>query len=183
MPDHDDTPAPKSRRANTETVLTEALTSGLTTTFVVTSSDGSAIPSGTAIVDAKAFELRSSAGAGAVQPGAENVRLEIHLVSQKARVPEVEEALLRLLEVAKSDTGQSRIVADFLLSWWNAATYGGFAVSDMFSLDGALARDVATVVGHLSRCSTAVYADAYGHEDAMAEVVARWRPQASSRAA
>lgn len=183
MPDHDDKAAPQSRRSNTERVLADALTSGLTTNFVVTSSDGSAIPSGTAIVDAKAYELRSSAGAGAVQPGAENVRLEIHLVSQKARVPEVEEALLRLLEVAKSDTGQSRIVADFLLSWWDSAEHGGFAVSDLFSLDGALARDVATVVAHLSRCSTAAYADAFGHEDAMAEVVARWRPRASSRAA
>lgn len=32
------------------------------------------------------------------------------------------DALVRLLKIGRSDTGQSRRVADFLLAWWNAAS-------------------------------------------------------------
>jgi hypothetical protein len=34
-------------------------------------------------------------------------------------------ALERLIQVAQGDTGQSRIVANFLLAWWNAEECGG----------------------------------------------------------
>ncbi len=106
------------------------------------------------------------------------MRLEVHLVAEKARVPEAEEALIRLFELARHDTGQSRIAADFLLAWWNADDHGGFDIAHLFSLDGAIARDIATVVTHVSRCSSAVYADAFGHQEKMLELIARWRPGA-----
>ena len=42
-------------------------------------------------------------------------------------------ALERLIRVAQSDTGQSRIVANFLLAWWNAAECGGFDLTDVWA--------------------------------------------------
>ena len=41
------------------------------------------------------------------------------------------QALERLIAIAKHDTGQCRRVADFLLSWWNSETCGGWAVTDV----------------------------------------------------
>ena len=42
-------------------------------------------------------------------------------------------ALERLIRVAQGDTGQSRIVANFLLAWWNAADWGRFALTDVWA--------------------------------------------------
>lgn len=41
------------------------------------------------------------------------------------------EALERLIAHAKRDTGQSRRVADFLLSWWNCGRCGGFDLTNL----------------------------------------------------
>jgi len=35
-------------------------------------------------------------------------------------------ALERLIRIAQAGTGQGRMTADFLLSWWNARNFGGF---------------------------------------------------------
>jgi hypothetical protein len=35
-------------------------------------------------------------------------------------------ALERLIKIARRGTGQSRMTAEFLLSWWNATHCGGF---------------------------------------------------------
>lgn len=164
----------------TSSLILDAIASGLPTSLVVTSSDGATIPSGTAIVDARAFRL-SSQPEDRSRSAPEHARIEIHLIAEKAGVPEVQEAISRLIEVALSDTGQSRICADFLLSWWDTAEHGAFAVSDLFSLDSALARDVATVVTYLSRCSAAIYADSFGHQENMAAVAARWRAGQTKR--
>ncbi|WP_432612744.1 DUF7673 family protein [Mesorhizobium mediterraneum] len=40
-------------------------------------------------------------------------------------------AFERLLPQARSDTGQSRRVADFILAWWNADELGGFDIADV----------------------------------------------------
>ena len=158
-------------------VLDDAITSGLDVAFVVTSPDGTSVPSGTRIIDARCYELRPAHN-GLEPQAEEDVRLEVHLVAEAARAPGVEEALIRLFEVASHDTGQSRITADFLLAWWNATDHGGFDIARLFSLDGALARDIATVVTHLSRCSSAVYADAFGHRDKVVRLIKQWRPDA-----
>ena len=63
---------------------------------------------------------------------------------------EVEAALGRLVVVAKSDTGQSRRVANFLLAWWNGDDWGHFPISDLFGLDTELARDIATIIAFLA---------------------------------
>lgn len=163
--------------SNTARVLDDAIASGLEVAFVVTSPDGTPIPSGTCIADARCYE--SSPVRNGLEPQVrDDVRLRVHLVAEKARVPEVEEALVRLFELARHDSGQSRIAADFLLAWWNAQYHGGFDIAGLFSLDGAVARDIATVVAHLSRCSSAVHADAFGHGDEMLALIARWRPEA-----
>ena len=64
---------------------------------------------------------------------------------------EVRAALERLIKIAKSDTGQSRRVADFLLAWWNAGNCGSFDLTTMWGCDSAIVDDMATVfrfVGH-----------------------------------
>lgn len=48
------------------------------------------------------------------------------------------EALLRLLAIAASDTGQSRRVADFLLAWWNSRSCGGFDITTAWGVDSAI---------------------------------------------
>lgn len=53
-------------------------------------------------------------------------------------------AFERLLKIAKSDAGQSRRVASFILSWWNASSLGGFDLADLFAVDQTIAADMGT---------------------------------------
>lgn len=163
---------------HTTAVLADAVASGLDLTLVVISPDGAPVVSGTHVVEARCYELE--AGNDGLVQEAKSKRLEVHLVTEKPRVPEVEEALIRLFDVARSDTGQSRIAADFLLAWWNAGQHGGFDIADLFSLDAAVSRDILTVTAHLSRSTVAVYADAFGHKGRMMQLIAQWRPDAMS---
>lgn len=93
----------------------------------------------------------------------------------KIQSAEAKEALDRLVEIARSDTGQARKVADFLLSWWNADEQGGFDIADLFSLDRAIANDIAVVFAYLGQQSSAVYADAFGHRESIADLIHLWR--------
>lgn len=63
------------------------------------------------------------------------------------------DAVYRLLDVASSDTGQSRRVANFLLSWWNADRHGGFDLRDVWSVDQPIADDMVAVFALLARWS------------------------------
>ncbi len=89
--------------------------------------------------------------------------------------PKVSAALDRLIEIARSDTGQSRRVANFLLAWWNDADWGGFPLSDLFCVDRAIADDMTTIFAFLGQYPGAIYPDAFGRRDAMADLVERWR--------
>lgn len=80
-------------------------------------------------------------------------------------------ALVRLFEIAKADTGQSRKIADFLLAWWNAADNGGWDPMDLWSLDAAISQDVMTVVGLFPRA----HPDGLGHDEDFYEVWRLWR--------
>lgn len=60
-------------------------------------------------------------------------------------------ALERLIEVARSDTGQSRKVANFLLAWWNAKECGGFDLMDVWGVDPPIAADMLAVFALLTR--------------------------------
>ena len=88
-----------------------------------------------------------------------------------------EAALDRLIRVARSDTGQARRVANFLLAWWNGPDLGDFPIADIFGLDVSLGRDIATIMGFLAGQPAAVYADAFDRREDMVSLVARWRPE------
>lgn len=89
-------------------------------------------------------------------------------------------AFERLLEIARSDTGQSQRVADFVLAWWNATDLGGFDIADLFAVDRAIAEDMATVFTWLSRLNNARYPEAYRAQ--IEEIIRLWRPEVWTRA-
>ncbi|OHV80298.1 hypothetical protein [Ensifer sp. LCM 4579] len=60
--------------------------------------------------------------------------------------PDEKAALERLIEISKSETGQSRRVADFLLAWWNAGDCGGWDPTDLWGVDAAIADDMMTAI-------------------------------------
>ena len=83
-------------------------------------------------------------------------------------------ALQRLLEIAATDTGQSRTVADFLLAWWNASACGGFDPTALWSVAPSIRDDMLIVLDLIAHHRE--FPDAYGLGDAFAALVARWRP-------
>ena len=86
-------------------------------------------------------------------------------------------AIGRLIELAKSDTHQASRVANFLLAWWNGPDWGHFPVADLFGLDCSIAADVTIVFAYLGQHGGAVYADAWGYREDMADLVEQWRPE------
>jgi hypothetical protein len=83
-------------------------------------------------------------------------------------------ALERLIKIGQGDTGQSRIVANFLLAWWNAGECGGFDLTEVWAVDTAIAVDMlrvfALVAGGLQ------YPDAMGYGRQFEAIVQAWRP-------
>ena len=89
-------------------------------------------------------------------------------------IPQRERAAIeRLLAIAQRDTGQSRRVANFLLSWWNAEECGGFDLTDAWGVDREIAADMATVFAYLVLHSHYPDTLGYGHE--FAALVRAWR--------
>lgn len=82
-------------------------------------------------------------------------------------------ALLRLLDIAARDTGQSRRVADFLLAWWNAATCGAFDLTTLWGVDDAIAADMVATFALVAHCQH--YPDTLGYGPHFARVIAAWR--------
>ena len=83
-------------------------------------------------------------------------------------------ALDRLIAIAQTDTGQSRRVADFLLSWWNARACGGFDPTELWGVEPPIRDDILLVlqlIAHHRELPTA-----YGLGDGFEELVRRWRP-------
>lgn len=92
-------------------------------------------------------------------------------------------ALDRLFALAKSDTGQSARVANFLLAWWNGTDLGHFPIADLFGLDRSVADDITSVVRYLGRHPGAVYADSLGYRGDVMDLLHRWRDIGSEDAA
>ena len=86
---------------------------------------------------------------------------------------EEQAALERLITIAKSDTGQSRRVANFLLAWWNATNNGGFDLTDLWAVDTAIADDMVTVIALVRRRHS--YPDSFGYGADFEEIVGLWR--------
>lgn len=92
------------------------------------------------------------------------------------------EAIDRLVTIAKRDTGQSRLVANFLLAWWNASRDGGFDLTDLWNVDEKIADDMITVFRLVAKHRH--YADHYGMGADFEEIVTLWRspkPRKASR--
>ena len=87
-------------------------------------------------------------------------------------------ALDRLLAIAATDTGQARSVANLLLAWDNAHAYGGFDPTELWAVSDPVRADMLEVIGLIAR--ERHHAAAYGHQDAFAALVRRWRPGVSA---
>ena len=85
----------------------------------------------------------------------------------------------RRLDFARSDTGQARRAANFILAWWNAESLGGFDIADLFAQDAAVAADMATVFAWIAHRSNAVYPDEYRGE--IESLIELWRPEVWAR--
>ena len=83
-------------------------------------------------------------------------------------------ALERLIEIAQHDTGQSRVVANFLLAWWNAQKCGGFDLTEVWGVDTAIAVDILRVFALLAGGHQ--YPDAMGYGKHFEAIVRAWRP-------
>ena len=82
-------------------------------------------------------------------------------------------ALARLVALASEDTGGSRVAANFLLAWWNAAELGGFDPTEMWLLNDLAVRDLLLVASFISRNN--VYPDALIGREAVQDLIVRWR--------
>lgn len=95
--------------------------------------------------------------------------------SQRAYTINQLEALDRLVAIAKSDTGQSRRVADFLLAWWNPSTCGGFDLTNLWNVDAEIIADMMIVFDLIARAW--VYPDALGYKADFEKIIEQWRPE------
>jgi hypothetical protein len=83
-------------------------------------------------------------------------------------------ALEHLIRIAAGTTGQSRIVANFLLAWWNAAECGGFDLTDVWAVDAAIATDMLRVLALI--VERRQYPDSMGYGNEFGRIVCAWRP-------
>lgn len=93
-----------------------------------------------------------------------------------AHLPDVAAAaaLHRLLNLARGDTGQCGKVANFLLAWWNAQTCGGWGLTELWTVDDAIANDMPSVAAFIA--ANPEYPTSYGLGAEFEALVARWRP-------
>jgi hypothetical protein len=91
------------------------------------------------------------------------------------------DALQRLLRIARSDTGQSKRVADFLLAWWNAQNCGGWDPTDLWSVDHEIAEDMLMVLRMIAEVRQ--YPDSLGLAPQFEELIRNWRPRLLSEQA
>ena len=80
-------------------------------------------------------------------------------------------ALERLIKIAHSDSGQSRMTAEFLLSWWNC---GGFDLTTLWGVDATIAADMVTVFALVASCR--YYPDDLGYGEEFRRIVHAWHP-------
>lgn len=85
---------------------------------------------------------------------------------------ETRAALERLIQVAQSDTGQSRHVAKLLLSWWDAGVNGGFDLTSFWGIDDALVADSLQVINWVS--GHRYYPDDLGYAKEFRIIWERW---------
>jgi hypothetical protein len=82
-------------------------------------------------------------------------------------------AVARLLAIAKTNSGQARRVADFLLAWHNAEENGGWNPVDLWQLDTGIAQDILLVTAFIA--VEHKYPDDLGFAPEIAVVWKLWR--------
>ncbi len=82
-------------------------------------------------------------------------------------------SLERLIRIARGDSGQCRVVANFLLAWWNAAEYGGFDLTESWAVDSKIAVDMLSVFAQLLHWRR--YPDSLGYGSEFETIVNQWR--------
>jgi hypothetical protein len=110
-----------------------------------------------------------------------NLRIQILVLSSEKRSrmgtaisARQQAALERLIRIAQADTGQSRMVAEFLLSWWNAPNCGGFDLTTLWGVDTEIAADMVMVFALVASCHR--YPDDLGYGEEFRRIVHTWRP-------
>lgn len=88
---------------------------------------------------------------------------------------EARQALRRLITIAQGDTGQSRIVANFLLAWWNSDTCGAFKLTEIWGVDLQIAEDMISVFELFA--FSREYPHAYGDRSEFEDLIRAWRPK------
>ena len=83
-------------------------------------------------------------------------------------------ALERLIKIAQADTGQSRMTAEFLLSWWTASNCGGFDLTTLWEVDTEIAAVMVTVFALVACCHR--YPDDLGYGEEFRRIVHAWCP-------
>lgn len=86
------------------------------------------------------------------------------------------DALRRLIQIAKGDTGQSRKVASFLLAWWNASTCGGFDLTDLWGVDTTIRKDMLDVLALVGRSQLYPHGLDLSLRADFEQILAAWRP-------
>lgn len=90
--------------------------------------------------------------------------------------PTTRNALEQLLQVAGTDTGQARKVANFLLAWYNAEENAGFDLTELWGLDAALVAACAVVFVWVA--GNRAYPDTLGYGEQFEALAKTWRSQA-----
>jgi hypothetical protein len=83
-------------------------------------------------------------------------------------------ALERLITIAMAGTGQGRMTAEFLLSWWNARNFGGFDLTTLWGVDPEIAADMVTVFTLIANYRH--FPDDLGYGEQFRRIVHKWRP-------
>jgi hypothetical protein len=83
-------------------------------------------------------------------------------------------ALERLIRIAHAETGQGRMTAEFLLSWWNAQNFGGFDLTRLWDVDPEIVADMVTVFTLIAKCRR--FPDDLGYDEELRRIVHTWRP-------
>ena len=91
---------------------------------------------------------------------------------------ESKNALERLIDVAQGGSGQSRIVAGFLLAWWNADECGAFDLTHLWGVDTAIAVDMLRVFALVAECRE--YPDTLGYGERFETIFRTWRETAGA---
>ena len=83
-------------------------------------------------------------------------------------------ALERLIRIAQGDTGQSRMTAEFLLSWGMRPIAAASISLRSGGVDTKIAADMVTVFGLVAVCHR--YPDDLGYGEEFRRIVHAWRP-------